>query len=288
MSERAIETVEGFIAALERFEGQAVDFRGLTRPSEMLSAVVRSFFECRRLGWDVPPIDEYEHWYDSVPADVTARFSRYERTIFDCFKRRARAFVAQAPANDWEWLALARHYGLPTRLLDWTRNPLAALFFAVSLSTREEQGCSDPADCWVVAWSVGAVQEDDERLVDEKTLAASDPLAYRGRVDRFVPAIVDPRMSVQASVFTIQQNPLLPIDRELKLHRLRIAGPSRRRIQTQLYRLGVSRSSLFPDLANVARDLRWTWEEYHGSECRPDAGPVTGPQDQPRHECADA
>ena len=265
MADRAIETIEEFIAALQRFTGQAVDFRGLTRPSEMLPAVVRSFFACRRLGWDVPPIDEYEAWYDSVPANIAERFSRYERTIFDSFKRRARAFVAQAPANDWEWLALARHYGLPTRLLDWTRNPLAALFFAVSLATHEEHSSSDPADCWVVAWSVGAVHEDGERLVDEKTLATTDPLAYRGRVNRFVPAILDPRMSVQASVFTIQESPLMPIDRELELQRLQIAGSGRRRLQAELYRLGVSRSSLFPDLANVARDLRWTWEEYRGS-----------------------
>jgi hypothetical protein len=262
MPSDALQTVEEFIAALNRFQGRAVDFRGLKRPSEMLPAVVRSFFACRKLDWDVPEIDEYAAWCASVPPEISTRFARYEQSIFESFKRRARAFVPHSPDSDWEWLALARHYELPTRLLDWTHNPLAALFFAASLSPREQHE-AEPADCWIVASDVGEIHE-DERLLSEAALASTDPLAYRGRVSRFVPAIVDPRMAVQASVFTIQQNPLVPIERELELHRLHVAGSSRRHIQQQLSRLGVSHSSLFPDLTNVARDLRWTWEEYRG------------------------
>ena len=180
--------------------------------------------------------------------DLKGKISYEERLLFRKFKERAIANLAFVPRNDWEWLALAQHHGLPTRLLDWTLNPLVAAYFAVE---KEHE-----ADSAIYVLHNRKLITID---VIEKNKDYRSPFNVPSPVRRYQPADLTVRIVAQSGLFTIHPDPQQPYEPDSisRIEKIVIKKEFRRDLKKILYTYGIHRGTLFPDLDGLAQHLQW-------------------------------
>jgi hypothetical protein len=163
------------------------------------------------------------------------------------------------------WLFLMQHYGLPTRLLDWTEAMLVAVFFAVQGKPRDGEECDG------VLWALDAARLNDPQGRQDRIHGPRDfrihqlfdaPFTRQAALDTRIVAVgteqTDPRHMAQHSVFTLHG-----CDKALDEHpeanefliKLVIGREAKEEIRRTLAIFGVNLASLFPDLDNLAAFL---------------------------------
>ncbi|MBS0363829.1 MAG: FRG domain-containing protein [Proteobacteria bacterium] len=198
-----------------------------------------------------------------------------ERSLFAEFKRRARQFESGVEFDDWDWLALAQHFGLPTRLLDWTQNPLVATFFAVA-----SQPYGTSAEVIAVRVRERDYLDLDGGNAEDEWGFQPDPfnddtwppwLTNESEVGFVRPLIRAPRMISQRGVFSVHITPneawrgfrrRRPNKAKTSLvapRRFEIPVEVRGHFQQRLAGLGVDASSIFADLGGICDALTWRY-----------------------------
>jgi type I restriction enzyme M protein len=171
------------------------------------------------------------------PKSIGSRESN-EKEILRLFKERALRFLDYVPTSDWDWLALGQQYGLPTRLLDWTDNPLVSCYFAVEEPSEDD--------------SVIYAYRKQSYIDVEKH---PDPLRY-SKVGKFIPKHITPRITTQGGLFTIHPKPYEPFEAD-EMDKIIIPNRIRPQLRRTLNKYGVDRFSLFPSLDGLAAHIEW-------------------------------
>lgn len=173
-----------------------------------------------------------------------------EKQDLELLKTLGASHLPAVAETDLDLMVRAQHFGLKTRLLDWTSNSLAALWFACS--DRQE------GDVFVYALEV-------DNLLLPRTVYAQSPFRV-AKTRAFLPRLNNPRVLAQHGWFTLhrysaksgkfvalERNP----DTKKHLHEFRIPAMRRKEMLVALDRHGVSARTLFPDIGGLCQYLNW-------------------------------
>jgi len=177
-------------------------------------------------------------------------FISFENKLLTHFQNEANPFLTVKPENTWEWLAIAQHHGLPTRLLDWSKNPLVALWFSLLTDKKLKE---TPSVVWIY-------KPDITDLLTMNNVIAEPFNEDHTKV--FTPRQIIGRIRAQEGVFTVHKcanNHFVPLQNDerekSKLIKLFVPFDKINIFRTQLTRLGIHYSSMFFVLVVLAKHV---------------------------------
>lgn len=168
------------------------------------------------------------------------------QTEFEVWKRMARRFVQHQPLSDVEFLVLAQHYGIPTLLLDWTTNPLVALYFAC-LPAQDGEGNEIAVDGEVIQLNTTGFH----------TISRPESVALY-KESRPSPLLLDTafmnaRTLAQDSLMTLHCDAEEPVEVTPVFS---VPHQKKTQVKIALQLFGMSETRIFPDLTVAAQAFK--------------------------------
>jgi hypothetical protein len=222
--------------------------------------------------WGLIPSRWRKEYAEEIEAEMRLAFESVGRQLVSADSQR----------DKWGWYFLMAHYGAPTRLLDWTINPLCALYFAVSSCTVTD------AAVWVIdpwVWNKVHVPglygpalpgwvETNTYLWDLEEAMDTDNVDTRRKWPVAIePPHVDRRISAQEGRFILfgtekdlvaspNVNRRGRTGKRARLDKIIISHTKVKAIRDELDQLSINEKTLFPDLGGLGKYIRWKWNSF--------------------------
>lgn len=190
-----------------------------------------------------------------------------EGTLLTRFKQSAGMLISANPKDDFDWLFLMQHYGVPTRLLDWTESPLTALYFSVT-----EENVNSDAALWSLKptelnkiANISTIEKNFIPSFDDEELKmyTVEKLSSNPR-NKLAPIATiatrnSPRIQAQLGVFTIHHLDNRAIEEFCtngEVSKYKIPAQAKQEIRKELDLLRINKFTLFPELASIGETLK--------------------------------
>lgn len=190
-----------------------------------------------------------------------------EMQLLALFRQNASLLLENAPREpyDFGWMFLMQHYGVPTRLLDWTENPLVALYFAI----EDKKSANKDAALWILSpLDLNKLSTKEQVYIpsfEDDWLANYSVVQYsKGKDNGILPIAAiatrnNPRIQAQLGVFTIshlKKTPIEEIDQRRHCIKLTIPSTAKEKLREELKILGITRFQIFPELSSIGESLK--------------------------------
>lgn len=203
------------------------------------------------------------------PSYMRKERSLSESSLISRFRQSAAMLTERVPENEFDWLFLMQHYGVPTRLLDWSESPLVGLYFALEGYAMLEDidaalWCLSPTKLNKNANIISADEKNYIPSFEDIELQGYIPSSVRQkhRFELYPVATIatrnNARIQAQLGTFTIHH--ANPVAIELvgdQSHIIKYVIPAgcKAKMALEVAELGIDRFSLFPELSSVGMIL---------------------------------